>query len=71
MDEVNAANALSFLYRNATNSRLTFIASDRWANIRDPLAFNDTVARTGSSFPLSFINGGVRAFISRIVTGDD
>lgn len=58
MDEINAANSLSFLYKNATNSRLTFLASDRWARITDPKAFNTTVvARTGSSFPLSFIEG--------------
>lgn len=58
MDEENAANALSVLYRNATNSRLTFIASDRWAILQDPEAFNTTVVeRTNSSFPLSLIEG--------------
>ena len=58
VSEDDAANALSFLYRNATNTRLTFIASDRWARITDPHTFNTTVvARTGSSFPLSFIEG--------------
>lgn len=57
MNQESAANALSFLYQNATNNRLTFIASDRWAFIKDPSTFNDTVARTGYSFPLEFING--------------
>jgi len=58
VDETNAANALSYLYQNATNSRLTFVASDRWAIIGDPLLFNTTVkARTNFSFPLSFLNG--------------
>ena len=66
MDEENAANALSYLYRNATNTRLTFVASDRWALINDPIAFNTTVLkRTGSSFPLSFIKGTL-AFIPQI-----
>lgn len=57
VDQDNAANVLAFLYNNATNSRLTFIASDRWAFIKDPSTFNDTTSRTGYSFPLDFING--------------
>lgn len=57
VDQDNAADALAFLYNNATNSRLTFIASDRWAFIEDPSTFNDTKSRTGYSFPLEFING--------------
>lgn len=66
MDEENAANTLSFLYRNATNTGLTFIASDRWAVITDPQAFNTTViARTGSSFPLSYLEGTM-GFIPQI-----
>jgi hypothetical protein len=59
VDETNAANALSFLYRNATNTRLTFIASDRWAILKEPETFNHTIARTGSTFPLSFVEGTI------------
>lgn len=57
MDEANAANTLSYLYQNATNSRLTFMAPNRWALIRNPSTFNDTLPRTNYSFPMSFIEG--------------
>lgn len=52
----DAANVLSIMYQNATNDDLTFIASDAWAII-NPDTFNHTIRRTGSSFPLSYLNG--------------
>lgn len=57
MDEENAANTLSYLYQNATNTRLTFLAPDRWALIKNPKTFNDTLPRTNYTFPLDFIEG--------------
>jgi len=57
MDEFNAANTLSYLYQNASNTRLTFMAPDRWALINNPNTFNDTIPRTNYTFPLSFIEG--------------
>lgn len=65
MGPEDAANALSFLYINSTiNDRLTFLASDQWALIKDPQAFNDTRPRTGLSFPLSFIEGKSKCTIT-------
>ncbi len=68
MDEINAANTLSYLYRNASNSRLTFVASDRWALMNNPASFNDTLPRTNYSFPVSFIEGNIMAPLFILIT---
>jgi ABC-type branched-subunit amino acid transport system substrate-binding protein len=67
MDEFNAANTLSYLYQNATNTRLTFMAPDRWALIKNPNTFNDTLPRTNYTFPLDFIEGTIWLIFDWIV----
>jgi ABC-type branched-subunit amino acid transport system substrate-binding protein len=57
MNAENAANVMAFLYQNATNSRLTFMAPDRWALVNRPRAFNDTIPVTNYTFPISFVEG--------------
>lgn len=51
MPASDASNVLAALYPVATNSRLTFIASDTWANILDFRLFSR------DRFPASFIEG--------------
>jgi ABC-type branched-subunit amino acid transport system substrate-binding protein len=57
MNAENAANVVAFLYQNATNSRLTFMAPDRWALVNRPRAFNDTIPATNYTFPISYVEG--------------
>lgn len=57
MNAENAANVMAFLYQNATNSRLTFMAPDRWALVNRPRAFNDTIPATNYTFPISYVEG--------------
>jgi hypothetical protein len=51
MPLTDASNVLAALYPVATNSRLTFLASDTWANILDFRLFSR------NRFPASFIEG--------------
>lgn len=51
MPATDAANVLAAMYPVATNSRLTFVASDTWANILDFRLFSK------DRFPSSFIEG--------------
>lgn len=53
MPATDAANVLAAMYPVATNSRLTFIASDTWANILDFRLFSR------DRFPASFIEGAL------------
>ena len=53
MPASDAANVLAAMYPAATNSRLTFLASDTWANIRDFRLFSR------DRFPSSFLEGSL------------